>query len=621
MNSSNKINIYVGTVGSAYVDKETARKHVLAAEKNVQDTQQIIVDANNLYTKLDAAETKAIDAQTGAISIKNLLVQLINEYKSVDSVKYRKLVNIKDSLWDNDADGINLNGGNTETAARNIQNILKQKVNIGKIIADAQVLLEDNQKLVLTRMQEFNDAAEEFNSYIPESEVNLDDIYDLKEQELEDMINEVDSNINDINNTSDAINNTTQETSDLINEVTGQITPSDQIDENTLYWFAGQTRPTVNFFNSADFEITENKANTWHVFKTYPDGDIELFIAGIDSVSSNSLWYVIVPDKGLTPVKADKTTVDNRFSFIMDVVVDTKTYKLYEVNNVLTTEDDNSGVSLSRLNIIMTTGEAIVDPIAEYKYWYIGTNIPAVPYKPEEGLATEEDGLGWRRIEGELSSHDEFNPISSYAIPVSNSLSQVDFYIVMPNGCAIKDAFADIPLTVFDRIVINGTQYVIVKMRGLEFAYILYYKGSGEEPTGPTGPTGEGPTGEQPTGEQPTGDNYWYIGLNEPTSATIISDDLAKGEYEMGWHYIQGVLTNYSELNPIFAGSADNAIIINENYNDVDYYVVLPAGVGIHGALADPNPGDYTLVNTVELGGVHYNVYHAVGSEFAWILY
>ena len=175
-----------------------------------------------MYTKLDAAETKAIDAQTGAISIKSLLVQLINEYKSVDSVKYRKLVNIKDSLWDNDADGINLNGGNTETAARNIQNILKQKVNIGKIIADAQVLLEDNQKLVLTRMQEFNDAAEEFNSYIPESEVNLDDIYDLKEQELEDMINEVDSNINDINNTSDAINNTTQETSDLINSLNNE---------------------------------------------------------------------------------------------------------------------------------------------------------------------------------------------------------------------------------------------------------------------------------------------------------------------------------------------------------------------------------------------------------------
>ena len=37
--------------------------------------------------------------------------------------------------------------------------------------------------------------------------------------------------------------------------------------------------------------------------------------------------------------------------------------------------------------------------------------------------------------------------------------------------------------------------------------------------------------------------------------------------------------------------------------------------------MTDTNPGDYTLINTVELGGVHYNVYHAVGSEFGWMLY
>ena len=80
-------------------------------------------------------------------------------------------------------------------------------------------------------------------------------------------------------------------------------------------------------------------------------------------------------------------------------------------------------------------------------------------------------------------------------------------------------------------------------------------------------------------------------------------------------------MSDYSKSNPIFAGNAEHAILIDENYDDVDYCVVLPVGVGIHGAMADPNPGDFTLVGTLELNNVQYNVYNSNGAEFGWMLY
>ena len=47
MNNKKSINIYMGIIGEAYVDKETAYAVLLAAKKNILDVQAIIDFANN----------------------------------------------------------------------------------------------------------------------------------------------------------------------------------------------------------------------------------------------------------------------------------------------------------------------------------------------------------------------------------------------------------------------------------------------------------------------------------------------------------------------------------------------------------------------------------------------
>lgn len=169
-NSISRIDIYIGKVGNAYVDKETARKNLEIAKKQKEEVQQIIVAANSLKDKLIPTFGKANTAKNNAEMLAEQLDTYIAQFES-NPTKYEKLMNIKNSLVDNDRDGIYLNGGNTITAGYNIENINHQERNINDIIEKAEILLEDTEKLILTRIQELNDAVDEFNSYVPEIEM------------------------------------------------------------------------------------------------------------------------------------------------------------------------------------------------------------------------------------------------------------------------------------------------------------------------------------------------------------------------------------------------------------------------------------------------------------------
>ena len=56
MRNNKSINIYMGIIGEAYVDKETAYAVLLAAKKNILDVQAIIEAANALNRPLTKAQ-------------------------------------------------------------------------------------------------------------------------------------------------------------------------------------------------------------------------------------------------------------------------------------------------------------------------------------------------------------------------------------------------------------------------------------------------------------------------------------------------------------------------------------------------------------------------------------
>ena len=133
---SKKINIFVGNVGSAYIDKETAQKNVAIAQQNIQDCQALIDKANGLITKINAAKTIANLAKTQADAVKSVLENVIGQNTN-NPTKLNKLSALQSELINNDTDGIALNGGNVRTANSNIANLNRQLTETQSILEDA----------------------------------------------------------------------------------------------------------------------------------------------------------------------------------------------------------------------------------------------------------------------------------------------------------------------------------------------------------------------------------------------------------------------------------------------------------------------------------------------------
>ena len=246
MGEIKKINIYVGNVGQAYVDNETAKRALEAAQKNVADVQEIIDTATELKTAVEQALTGAQTALTNATEVINFLDTKLQENADNENV-YEALAELKARLVENDTDNNPLNGGNVETANQNVTALNALLPELEDILATAQDLLADNQTYVDECQTAYDNANDAFTALIPDyEEESQADKSDKLEEELNARLDAVEEALENANNITEAINSTTQETQDEANQILGDDEPGggDEPTENTYYWYLGTEKPT-----------------------------------------------------------------------------------------------------------------------------------------------------------------------------------------------------------------------------------------------------------------------------------------------------------------------------------------------------------------------------------------
>ena len=125
-----KINIYVGVVGQAYVDKETAKSNLDRAKQNINDWNNIITLAQSVLDNTNPVSSRLIDAQSKATAVKTLLQTEMNNAIN-DTEKYAALSKLFNDLNALDYDNDFSNGGNTYTLDQinNALNSIIQEIN------------------------------------------------------------------------------------------------------------------------------------------------------------------------------------------------------------------------------------------------------------------------------------------------------------------------------------------------------------------------------------------------------------------------------------------------------------------------------------------------------------
>jgi len=213
MANLNRVDIYVGVVGQAYVDKETALKNLNAAIKNVNDMIDIISAANAQITIAENILNNARGAKDLAQETFNRLTEKINQLGENNPL-YKQLLSIKNSLYDNDIDNNFKNGGNTITANANIENIEKQITELHNIINEGNESLIRRRALVEELQVVYNNAVEVFESYLPEEDIDIFAAFDAEEEALKARLEEAIAALNSAQEITDAINATSQDVID-----------------------------------------------------------------------------------------------------------------------------------------------------------------------------------------------------------------------------------------------------------------------------------------------------------------------------------------------------------------------------------------------------------------------
>jgi hypothetical protein len=116
---------------------------------------------------------------------------------------------------------------------------------------------------------------------------------------------------------------------------------------------------------------------------------------------------------------------------------------------------------------------------------------------------------------------------------------------------------------------------------------------------------------------------YWYVGKTKPTTSTNPESEKATTDTAMGWHLIGTSFNadNYNSGNMLHKGGA-GTINIDPDYNDVEYYIALPVGIGIYNGFGNDITANYTLVSSsITIAGAKYNVYSDFNSEFGFHIY
>ena len=239
-----KINIYMGVVGQAYVDKETAKKKLEAAKKNVLDVKHIIYLINHNYEEdiilandpklypltaqsyndlVNAALTNAQDAKDLASQVRNSLEEKKNsvskDSQNYDPIKYEQLINLINALESNDIDMDYTNGGNIITADNNISQINALSKELDDILEIANKLLEENEEYVNECQVIYDQAVAVFEAYIPEAVEDQASKSDRLEAELLARLKVVAIGLENAQNTTDAINRVSAEVQEQANDI------------------------------------------------------------------------------------------------------------------------------------------------------------------------------------------------------------------------------------------------------------------------------------------------------------------------------------------------------------------------------------------------------------------
>ena len=267
MSNTKKINIYVGDVGRAYVDKETALFKLNAAQQNVGDVENIIETMDNSETGYFAVIgnilANAFDARRYAQTvIDDLNQKLANPV--YDSVIHSQLEELMAELSENDNDNNFSNGGSTNTADANIAFIQSLETELNEIKTLAQQLLHENSEYLNQCQTAYDNAVDTFNAFFPATEEDHNDISDQKEQELIDRLNVVGEGLQIAQDTIDAINNTSDDIQARANEiVSAYVEPEEPVEPSNNTYFAGIGQLNQEFTEN-DFNMSGEKPTSIH---------------------------------------------------------------------------------------------------------------------------------------------------------------------------------------------------------------------------------------------------------------------------------------------------------------------------------------------------------------------
>jgi len=230
-----KINIYVGVVGQAYVDKATAQINLEHARQNVLDWKEIVNIADRYKNIAEEVRIGAENALTNAQELNNRINEAIYQYNDNDEIR-NQLEALKLNLITNDNDADNTNGGNVNTANINvdrINNIINELIELYNGALNYKTSAEE----AVSRYEEiYNNAVEAFNSYIPEGDQQSDlDESDELEAQYKERLEELYDNIQDVIETTNNVNTTTSEVNEQVNNITGNEQPEEPVVEGKLF--------------------------------------------------------------------------------------------------------------------------------------------------------------------------------------------------------------------------------------------------------------------------------------------------------------------------------------------------------------------------------------------------
>ncbi len=558
MKNNKSINIYMGIIGEAYVDKETAYAVLLAAKKNILDVEAIIDAANALNRPLTNAILAAQKAITDSVDVYNKLKKEISKYNEQD-LKFVKLYALLSDLNENDFDDNFSNGGNIFTARENLTFAESLNSEIHSILVAARDLLDANKLNAVVRCKEYNIAKEMFEAMLPENQISPEDISDTMEAELLKRINEVKNNIDYVNIVSNEISNISKTVSDKIDQISSGADINVPLTNETLYWYAGNIKPDdPNFLEDYGFTF-DDTLNTYVFRKTTYESDgvniasIEDIDFGIDGPLKANKWFhqplhLLYDGQLIAGVDGGKSRYKSWYVAVPRYIPTSEGVSEYEKSDAKA-----NGTSIQEWAVENSSNKELVDslyPCKPQDYEHID-DVHGHPVFDNEWFDRNENQLrdetaddnnwGWQKIT------DNDSPLSINGI--------------------LYDIW-ETPVTMYNKQRLN-----------------VYFN-----------------FGEPQTKETARG-LYWYVGKNKPTYNTDIL-------HEEGWMQITKQPT------------ADEPLTYGEILDSKIFYIAIPKGFGIFNdegvdltsqELEAESP--YTRVYSTLIGENTYDVYITGNSE------